>query len=91
MLCKLTAATLSILVVVATALPYSEWDHTRYRRNDFFTARGQEVAARVRRLAMIETSSCTTITETMGGKSYRVRVCTADPEGISRTQFACMH
>ena len=89
---KSTVATLSILVAVATALPYSEWNHARYGWNDLFAARGQEVAARVRSQATVETSSCATITERKDGKSYRVRVCTADPEGISScTKFTCTH
>ena len=83
MLCgKSTVAMVSILVVVVTALPYSKWDHTQYRWNDLFAARGQEVGAHVRSQATIETSSCAMVTEMMGEKSYRVRICTADPEGI---------
>ena len=82
MLRKSTIATLTILVAVATALPYSEWDHARYRWNDLFAARGQEIDARIRSQAIIIPSSCATIIETMDEKSYTVRVCTADPEGI---------
>jgi hypothetical protein len=83
MLYKSIFATLSILVAmhVATAHPYNEWNHARYRWNDLFAARGREVGARVRSQATVELSSCATVTETMNGRSYRVRVCTADPEG----------
>ena len=76
---KSIVVTLSVLAAVATALPYSKWDPTRYRWNDLFAARGQEVAAQ----ATVELSSCAAVTETRGGKPYRVRVCAADPEGIS--------
>ena len=79
MLRKSTVVTLSMLVAVATALPYSKWDDPRYRWNDLFAARGQKVAAQ----ATVELSSCAAVTETRGGKSYRVRICAADPEGIS--------
>ena len=72
MLHKSTVVILSILVAVATALPY-RWNA------DSFAARGQEVAAQ----ATVEPFSCATVTETKGEKSYRVRVCPADPEGIS--------
>ena len=74
-------AALSILVAVATAHPYAEWNHARYRWNDLFTARDDEVGARVRSQATVEPSSCATVTEMRKGQSYRVRVCTADPEG----------
>ena len=78
---KLSIAALSILVAVATAHPYAEWNHARYRWNDLFAARNEEVGARVKSQATVESSSCTTVTEMKDGKSYRVRVCTADPEG----------
>ena len=90
MLRKSTVATLSVLVVVATALPYSEWNHARYRWNDLFAARSQEVPALVRSQATVVTSACATITETVGGRSYTVRVCTADREGILM-HANCLH
>ena len=79
---KLSIAALSILVVVATAHPYAEWNNARYRWNDLFAARDEGVGARVKSQATVESSSCTTVTEKKDGKSYRVRVCTADPEGM---------
>ena len=86
MLRKSTVAALSILVAVATAHPYSsEWNNAaRYRWNDLFAARGQDVGARVRSQASVELSSCALVTETtlMNGKTHRMRVCSADPEGI---------
>ena len=90
MLCgKSTVAMVSILVAVVNALPNSKWDHTQYRRNDLFTARDKEVDARVGSQATIETSSCAMVTEMMGEKSYRVRICTADPEGIIIIAYIC--
>ena len=83
---KSTVATISILVAVAAALPYNEWNHARYRWNDLFAARDQEVGARVRsQAASVDKSSCAAVTYTQekGGESYSysVRVCKADPEG----------
>ena len=80
---KSSIAALSILVAVATAHPYAEWNSARYRWNDLFAARDEEVGARVRSQATVEPSSCATITytEMNNGQSYRVRVCTADSEG----------
>ena len=63
-----------------TALPYSEWERVDRDRNDLFAAK-RETAVRTQ--ALVETSACATITETRGEKTYRVRVCTADPEGIA--------
>ena len=88
MLRKSTIAVLSILVAVATAHPYNaEWNNARYRWNDLFAARGQEVGARVRgqaRAADVEKTSCATVTETRpNGNSYKVRICAADSEGMS--------
>ena len=92
MLRKLTIAALSILVAVATTHPYSnnadhEWNSARYRWNDHFAARGQDVGARVRSQGSVELelSSCTLVkyTQTINGKSHRMRVCSADPEGMS--------
>ena len=83
MLWQSTVATLSILVAVATALPYDQWNNARYRYswNDLFN---QEVGARVRsQAASVDKSSCAAVTETKDGKSYKVRLCEADPEGIS--------
>jgi hypothetical protein len=82
MLRKSTAAALFVLVAVATAHPYSNNAEWNYRWNDLFADRGQEVGARVRSQATVELSTCAAVTETKNGKSYRVRVCTADPEGI---------
>lgn len=79
---KSSIAALSILLAVATAHPYAEWNHARYRWNDLFAARNEEVGARVESQATVESSSCATVTQTRNGKSYRVRVCTADPEGM---------
>ena len=80
---KSTVAMVFILMAVVTALPNSKWDHTQYRRNaDLFAARDEEVDACVKSQATIKTSSCATVTQMMGEKSYRVRICTADPEGI---------
>ena len=62
-------------------MPYSEWEREgRYRWNDLFAA-NRETAVRTQ--AAVDTSACATITETKNGKSYRVRVCTADSEGIT--------
>ena len=86
MLRKSTIAALSILVAVATAHPYnSKWNNAaRYRWNDLSAARGQNVGARVRSQASVELSSCALVTETTDGiRSHRVRVCSADPEGMS--------
>ena len=89
MLRKSTIAALSILLAVATAHPYnSEWNNAaRYRWNDLFAARGQDVGARVRSQASVELSSCALVTETttdgMSTTSHRVRICSADPEGMS--------
>ena len=87
---KSTVAMVSILVAVVTALPYSKWDHTQYRRNDLFAARDKEVDPCVKSQATIITSSCATVTQMMGEKSYRVRICTADPEGM-HTYVVCLH
>ena len=78
-------ATFSILVVVASAHPYNEWNPARHRWNDLFASRVQEVGARIRSQpqADVKMSSCATVTEMKDGKPYRVRVCTADPEGMS--------
>ena len=77
--------TFSILVVVASAHPYNEWNHARHRWNDLFASRVQETGARIRSQpqADVNMSSCATVTEMKDGKSYRVRLCTADPEGMS--------
>ena len=84
MLRKSTIAALSILVAVATAHPYSNNAEWNYRWNDLLTARGQDVGARVRsQAAAVELSSCALVTEMRNSKSYRVRVCSADPEGMS--------
>ena len=89
MLRKSIIAALSILVAVATAHPYnSEWNNAaRYRWNDLFAARAQEVGARVMsqaRVADVEKTSCATVTETRpNGDSYKVRVCAADAGGTS--------
>ena len=83
MMRKSTVAALSILVAVATAHPYAEWNSARYRWNDLLTARDEEVGARVRSQATVELSSCATVTETRNSESYRVSVCSADPEGMS--------
>ena len=83
MLWKSTVATISILVAVAAALPY-EWNNARYQynRKDFFAARDQEIGARVRSQATVDTTSCVSITEVKDGKSYSVHLCKVDPEGI---------
>ena len=83
MLRKSTIAALSILVAVATAHPYnSEWNNAaRYRWNDLFAARGQDVGARVMSQASVELSSCALVTETT--TDARVRICSADKEGMS--------
>ena len=87
MMRKSTVAALSILVAVATAHPYAEWNSARYRWNDLFAATDEEVGARVRSQTTVEMSSCATVnyTETRNGKSrsYSVRVCSVDPEGMS--------
>lgn len=86
-------ATFSILMVVASAHPYNEWNHARHRWNDLFASRVQEIGARIRSQpqADVKMSSCATVTEMKDGKPYRVRVCTADPEGICRcTQYVCI-
>ena len=84
MIRKSTVIALSILVAVATAHPYAEWNNARYRWNDLFAARDEEIGARVRSQTTVEPSSCATVMykETMNKKSHRVRVCSADPEGI---------
>ena len=71
-------------------MPYSEWEHAgRYRWNDLF-ATNRETAVRTQ--AQVDMSACATITETMNGKSYGVRVCTADSEGITlHAMLTCMH
>ena len=86
MIRKSTVVALSILVAVATAHPYAEWNNARYRWNDLFAARDEEIGARVRSQTTVEPSSCATVTykETRNTeKSHRVRVCSADPEGMS--------
>ena len=84
---KSTVAALSILLAVATAHPYAGWNNARYRWNDLFAARDEEIGARIRSQTTVEPSSCTTVTykETRNEMShmYRVRVCSADPEGMS--------
>ena len=85
MIRKSTVVALSILVAVATAHPYAEWNNARYRWNDLFAARDEEIGTRVRSQTTVEPSSCATVTyrETRNKKSHRVRVCSADPEGMS--------
>ena len=78
--------TFSILVVVASAHNYKEWNQARHRWNDLFAPRVQETGARIRSQpqANVNMSSCATVsTEMKDGKSYSVRLCTADPEGMS--------
>ena len=88
MMRKLTVAALSVLVAVATAHPYAEWNNARYRWNDLLTARNEEIGTRIRSLQLttVEPSSCSTVTykeTTPDGKPHRVRICSADPEGMS--------
>ena len=85
MMRKSTVAALSILVAVATAHPYAEWNNARYRWNDLLTARNEEIGTLVRSLTTVESSSCATVTykETRKQMSHRVRICSADPEGMS--------
>ena len=81
---KSTVAALSILVAVATAHPYAEWSNARYRWKDLFAARDE--GAGTGSQTTVEPSSCATVTyteETRNAKSHRVRVCSADPEGMS--------
>ena len=79
---KSTVAALSILLAVVTAHPYAGWNNA-----DLFAARDEEIGARIRSRTTVEPSSCTTVTykETRNEIShmYRVRVCSADPEGMS--------
>ena len=82
MMRKSTVAVLSILAAVAIAHPYAEWNHARYRWNELFAARDEEVGARIRSQTTVEPSSCTTVTY-KNEKSHRVRICSADPEGTS--------
>ena len=66
---KSSVATLSILVTVVTAMPYSEWEREgRYRWNDLFAA-NRETAVRTQ--AKVETSACATITENHERKVLR--------------------
>ena len=85
MMRKSTVAALSILMALVTAHPYAEWNNARYRWNDLFAARDEEVGARDRShgQASVELSSCALVTKMMNGKSHRMRVCSADPEGMS--------
>ena len=75
MMRKSTVAALSILVAVAIAHPYAEWNNARYRWNDLFAARDEEVDAPSQ--ATVEPMSCATVTykETKNAKSHRVLVC----------------
>ena len=83
MMRKSTVAALSILVAVATAHPYAEWNNARYRWNDLFAARDE--GAGTGSQTTVKPSSCATVTykETRNAKSHSVRVCSADPEGMS--------
>ena len=78
MMRKSTVAALFILVAVAIAHPYAGWSNARYRWN---AARGQDVGARVESQASVELSSCALVTET--NTDARVRICSADREGMS--------
>ena len=78
MLFKLSVASLSLLVALATAMPrYSEWERDYYW-NSLFTAKN--AAAHVQ--AEVDQSACTTVTQKEpDGSEYRVRICTADSGG----------
>lgn len=76
-----------LVAVVTAAVPYSEWKRAyQHGSNDHFTVKRQTAI----RQALLETSACATITETRGEKSYKVRICTADPEGIAHSLLTCI-